>query len=70
MSYRVAIKTRDDVEWVHNGIRFVTQDEADDYRIDIRWRWRAITEWEVQEAQEPATHEWVTRVGIVKLKES
>ena len=31
-------------EWVSNGLRFMTKDEADAYGKDLKWRWLSVRE--------------------------
>lgn len=58
MSFKVVVKTAGDTDWVSNGIRFASRDEADSYGFDLAWRWLAVTEWEVQESTEQVNYQW------------
>jgi len=51
-SYKVAVKTAGDVNWVSNGLRFPTKEKALEYGQDLFMRWTAVQEWEVQESDE------------------
>lgn len=46
-SFKVGVKTNGDREWVSNGLRFATEQEAKDYGHDLFLRWTAVNEWTV-----------------------
>ena len=52
-SYAVAVKTRHHKEWALNGLRFNTRDSAELYALQLRQRWRDVTDVEVQESTDP-----------------
>ncbi len=52
LSYKVGVKTSGDREFVFNGLRFATREEAESYGKNLFLRWTAVTEWEVHEATE------------------
>jgi len=51
-SYKVGVKTRGDVNWASNSLRFPTPEAAKEYGQDLAMRWTAVTEWEVQESED------------------
>jgi hypothetical protein len=51
-SYKVAVKTANDKDWVSNGVRFATEADAKEWGEGLFMRWTAVTEWEVQETDE------------------
>jgi hypothetical protein len=59
MSFKLGVKTSGDKDWVYNGLRFSSKEEADDYGTDLMRRWFAVTEWESHESTDPVTHSFV-----------
>jgi hypothetical protein len=51
-SYKAVVKTPGDKDWVGNGLRFKTKQEAENYALDLSMRWTQVREWEVQESDE------------------
>jgi hypothetical protein len=54
MSYKVGIKTIKDAGWVFNGLIFVTEKEADEYRIELFSKWISLIDSRIFETNEPA----------------
>ena len=46
-SYKVGVKTRGDVDWVYNQVRWPTYEAAKAAGQDLAWRWMAVEKWEV-----------------------
>lgn len=51
-SYKVGVKTGNDVNWASNSLRFKTKEEAESYGLDLAMRWTAVRDWEVQESED------------------
>jgi len=51
-SWEVQVKTAEDRDWVGNGIRLATKEEADTYGSDLAMRWTAVLEWQAVESAE------------------
>jgi hypothetical protein len=51
-SYKVGVKTSGDQDWVANGLRFKTHEEAKAYGHDLFMRWTAVNDWTVLESDE------------------
>jgi hypothetical protein len=51
-SYKVGVKTQGDKDWVSNGLRFKTEEDAKAYGQDLFCRWTAVNEWKVLESEE------------------
>jgi hypothetical protein len=51
-SYKVGVKTGNDMNWASNGLRFKTAEEAEAYGLDLAMRWTAVREYEVQESDD------------------
>ena len=45
--FRVEVIADASGQWVGNGRRFDTEEEARDYAIDLAWRWTLVREWRV-----------------------
>ena len=41
------MKTRGDVDWVYNQVRWPTYEAAKAAGQDLAWRWMAVEKWEV-----------------------
>ena len=52
MKYKVEVIADNSGEWVGNGLRFSTRDEAETYARDLAWRWTLVREWRVAEVAE------------------
>lgn len=52
------VKTPGDKDWVGNGLRFATRQEAQDYVTELSWRWTAVQETNVAETTDPVTAEF------------
>jgi hypothetical protein len=51
-SYKAGVKTAGDTDWVYNGLRFATEEQAKDYAIDLAWRWTSVNDWTVTPSDE------------------
>lgn len=47
MSFKVEVKTANDLDWVGNGLLFPTEEQAQAYASNLEWRWTAIRETRV-----------------------
>ena len=59
MSYKLGVKTQGDKDWVYNGLRFSSKEEAGFYGDDLAGRWFAVMEWESHESIDPVTHNFI-----------
>ena len=39
-----------------NGVRLATKKEAEEYAVDLQWRWVLVREWRVVESDEPVNY--------------
>ena len=63
-SYKVAVKTSTDKEWVSNGLRFKTKEQALTYAKDLFARWTAVKEYEVQPSEDAITEREPSQKGF------
>lgn len=63
MSFKPAIKTRNDEDFVPNGMAFATPGEAMSYARNLEAHWTAVTDITVLESDEPVNHKWTDGVG-------
>lgn len=50
--WKVEVIADNSGQWVGNGLRFGTAEEAGEYGIDLASRWTAVRDWRVVEAKE------------------
>lgn len=58
MSWKSEVIADSTGEWVGNGLRFATKDEADAYVTDLAIRWTAVRQHRVVASDEPVNHHW------------
>jgi hypothetical protein len=51
-SWKAGVKTSGDRDWVYNGLRFKTKEEAEAYVSDLSMRWTAVQETHVEQSDE------------------
>jgi hypothetical protein len=51
-SFKVGCKTRGDMNWAYNALRFATREQAQNYAEDLYSRWMALDSYEVQESDD------------------
>jgi hypothetical protein len=56
MSFKVEVQADSTGTWAGNGLRFASQDEADDYGKDLAGRWTSVRHWRTVESDDPVTH--------------
>ena len=56
MSWAVEVVADASGQWVGNGVRLATHEEADAYGRDLRARWALLRDARVVEREEPASH--------------
>lgn len=56
MSWKAEVIADNSGQWVSNGLRFATQQEAEGYARDLMYRWTAVREIRTVEVDEPVTH--------------
>jgi hypothetical protein len=52
MSYAAEVIADSTGNWVGNGLRFATKEEAEAYALDLQWRWTAVRDIRVVESEE------------------
>lgn len=45
--YKVEVLADSSGEWVGNGLTFETEKEAQEYAVDLAFRWSSLKEWRV-----------------------
>lgn len=53
MSYKVEVLATGEKNYAGNGLRFPTQEQAEEYAIDLMGRWFAVEKYRVVESDEP-----------------
>lgn len=54
MSFKAEVKTRTDINWVSNALRFSSREQAEAYAKNLMQRWTAVTEWRITESTDEA----------------
>lgn len=54
-SFKAGVKTAGDRDWVFNGMRFATFDQAAQYVSDLAGRWTAVRDTTVLPSSDPVT---------------
>lgn len=60
-SFKVEVQADSTRTWAGNGLRFHTQQQAEDYGRDLFSRWTAVREWRVVPSPDAPNHGEVTR---------
>ena len=55
-SYRPMVRTGSDKDWVGNGLRFTTYEEAEQWVFDLSMRWIGVREVTVHESDDPPNY--------------
>ncbi len=55
-SWKVQIATAEDPDWVDNGIRLATKEQAVMYACDLASRWTALVESRITESEDPVNY--------------
>lgn len=58
MAYKAEVRTGRAPDWVANGCRFATENEARQYVTDLMYRWTQVTDTRVVECDDEVNHEW------------
>lgn len=45
--YRVEVIADSTGKWCGNGLEFATKEEAEEYALDLAFRWSSVREWRV-----------------------
>jgi hypothetical protein len=51
-SFKVGCKTRGDVNWAYNSLRFVTREQAAAYAEGLFMRWTALDSYAIHESDD------------------
>jgi len=54
-SFKAEVIADSSGEWVANGLRFATRDEAEAYAKDLFSRWILVKEWRVVPSSDPVS---------------
>lgn len=68
LSWHAAVKTAGDEDWVYNGMRFATKEEADAYAKDLAWRWTAVLGVEVSQTVGLANYKWADGKAVALVE--
>ncbi len=58
-SFKVGCKSKGDLTWAYNGLRFATKEEASAYGRDLYSRWMGLDKYEVHASSEPVNYKVV-----------
>lgn len=59
MSFKAEVIADGSGEFVGNGLRFASREEAEAYARDLSWRWLAVRDWRVIESDDAVSDAWV-----------
>ena len=59
MSWRIAFVADNSGQWLINGLRFATKEEAEANVADLAMRWTMVTDTAVEESDDPVNYRWV-----------
>ncbi len=54
-------------EWVGNGLRFASAEQANSYASDLAMRWTSCSDFRAVESVDPVTHVWSAGRAIVDI---
>jgi hypothetical protein len=57
-SWKVELIADDTGKWATNSIRFATSSEAEEYALDLTFRWTSVREYRVSTSGEPVNYKW------------
>lgn len=55
-SFKAQVIADNSGKWVNNALRFATRKEAEDYVVDLAWRWTLVRETRVVESDDPVNY--------------
>lgn len=58
-SWKTEVVADNSGKFVSNGLRFATRKEAEEYAIDITWRWTLVRDTRVVESDDPVNYRFV-----------
>jgi hypothetical protein len=67
-SWKAEVVADNSGKFCGNGVRLATKKEAEDYAVDLQWRWILVREWRVVESDDPVNYVW-TENGARSVKE-
>jgi hypothetical protein len=59
LSFKGEVQVYSDSKWYDNALRFETHKEAEDYVIDLGWRWTSVRNTRVVESDDPVNYRMV-----------
>lgn len=59
VSWKAGVLTQGDEDWVYNGLRFATSEEAEGYIRALAWKWMGVKATHVEPSKDPVTDRWV-----------
>ena len=69
MAWKPEVVADNTGEWVGNGLRFATKEEAEANVLNLAMRWTAVRETRAVEVDEPVNYRWVTGKGLEAVEE-
>jgi len=58
MSFKTAVRIKDESRWTYNGLFFATSEEAEAWGRDLSRRWSLLEKWEAQTSNEPVNYKY------------
>jgi hypothetical protein len=57
-SFKPEVQADSTGTWAGNGLRFATEQEAQDYVKDLMWRWASVRDTRVVPSDDAVSHVW------------
>jgi hypothetical protein len=70
MSYAPQVIADSSGKWTGNAVRFATRKEAEDYVLDLKWRWTSVRDTRVVESDDPVNYLWAPVTGLTYIRET
>ena len=65
MSWKPEVIADSSGKWCGNGLRFATQQEAEDNARDLSYRWTLVRDWRAVECDDPVNYRCVGKLEAV-----
>jgi hypothetical protein len=59
MSWKAEVMVKGESQWIGNGLRFATKEAAQDYVVNLSWRWTSVRDTRVVESEDSVTEQAV-----------
>jgi hypothetical protein len=67
MSWKPEVIADSSGKWTGNGLAFATKNEAEQYGLDLMFRWTAVREYRAIESEESVNNVWTgTKAESIK----